>query len=173
MAFTETDFWALIERVDRAALAQCNEDKAIELVVQALQERPEADIFAFEEQLAKALHNLDGRKYADEAGDSGNSDDGFLYTRCYVVGCGKARYDAVLADPTLMPKTTDEWFEALLGVAQEAYESREGKEWVLHSDSELRDRQQQPSVVIRGPMRSSELFGKVILPTPLADCSIS
>jgi Protein of unknown function (DUF4240) len=130
MAFTETDFWALIERIDRAALAECDEDKAIELVVQALQERPEADIFAFEEHLAKALYNLDGRKYADEAGDSGNSDDGFLYTRCYVVGCGKARYDAVLANPTLMPKTTDEWFETLLGVAQEAYESRQGKEWV-------------------------------------------
>ena len=131
MAVTADDFWELMGRIDHEALERGDEDAAAEPLVATLGARTEQDIFAFEEHLAQALYALDGRKYADESGESRGSDDAFLYARCYVVGCGKARYEAVLAEPSLMPKTTDGWFEALLGVAEKAFKQRGGDEWTF------------------------------------------
>ena len=52
------------------------------------------------------------------------SEDGFLYSRCAVVANGRGLYEAVLADPTRMPKDIE--FEALLSVAQDAYRRATG-----------------------------------------------
>lgn len=131
MAVTADTFWELMGRIDHEALDRGDEDAAAEPLVAALQTLSEQDIFGFAEHLAQALYAIDGRRYADESGESRGSDDGFLYARCYVVGCGKARYEAVLADPLLMPKTTDGWFEALLGVAAKAFKQRGGSEWTF------------------------------------------
>jgi hypothetical protein len=78
---------------------------------------------------ARALYALDTRAHADHAGDSGGSADGFLYARCYVV---EADYGRVLADPTAMPTSPDEWCEGLRYVAREAWAERTGgdaSEW--------------------------------------------
>jgi hypothetical protein len=73
------------------------------------------------------LYALDGRRYAEQAGESSDSDDGFLYARCFVVAQGEAHYRRVLADPSLMPKSIDEWCEALLGAAGTAFERSTGE----------------------------------------------
>jgi hypothetical protein len=129
MSLDEHGFWALGELMDRAALAHGDEDGAVAPIIAALEAGPVDDIFAFEEHLARFLHALDGERYADNAGESGATDDGFLYARCYVVGQGRQHYEAVLADPSKMPKTLDDWLEAILGVAHEAYEHKTGAEW--------------------------------------------
>ena len=81
---------------------------------------------------ARYLYDIDGESYADNAGESGQSGDGFLYARCYVVGCGKALYEEVKADPGKMPKSLDEWCEALLYTSQRAWAvvtGRDEEEW--------------------------------------------
>jgi len=45
------------------------------------------------------------------------------------VGAGKEHYHRVLAMPSLMPKSLDEWLEPLLFVAANAYEEATGEEW--------------------------------------------
>jgi len=127
-----TDFWRLIARIDRKALSDGDEGAAIEPLVDALSERSEADIKEFENHLARCLYALDGKDFAEEAGESGESADGFLYTRCYVVACGMEHYESVKADPSKMPKSLDHWLEPLLAVARMSWSEATGKnldEW--------------------------------------------
>jgi len=133
----EEDFWDLIDSVDTEALEEGDEEAAVSPLIDELAELSERRLQGFEEKLAKALYRLDGRKYAEAAGESGKSDDGFLYARCYVVGCGRKRYEQTLADPTMMPKSTDQWFEALLYAAAEAWAQSTGRdpeEWDYDAD---------------------------------------
>jgi hypothetical protein len=125
-------FWRLIGTIDRGALRDGDEEGAVEPLVEALAECSEGDIKEFEDLLAQCLYDLDGQTYADQAGESGQSGDGFLYARCYVVARGKKHYDSVKANPAKMPKSVDEWCESLLSVAQEAWAAATGKgdeEW--------------------------------------------
>lgn len=124
----EEKFWQLMEKVDREALEDGDADAAVEPLTEALARLPVKDIKGFEECLAQALYQLDGKLFADHAGASGKSADGFLYARCFVVGSGKAAYDSVLADPALMPAQTDEWLEELLSVAPEAWSDKTGRD---------------------------------------------
>ena len=64
----------------------------------------------------------------DNAGKSGQSGDGFLYSRCYVVGSGRQQYEATLKDPQQMPKSVGQWFESLLYVSQEAWSVATGND---------------------------------------------
>lgn len=117
----ESQFWSLIAQVDRDALTAGDEAGAVEPLAEALGDLDADSILLFQEHLAQALYLLDGRQFADCAGESGQSDDGFLYSRCFVVGSGRVRFDAVLKDPSKMPDSTNEWFEALLYVAEEVW----------------------------------------------------
>jgi hypothetical protein len=97
-----------------------------------LVKKPEEELFAFEEQLALHLYAIDGEVYAENAGDSGGSDDGFLYARCYVVAKGREFFEAVKADPALMPKSIEQWCETLLYPHREAWAQitqRDSSEW--------------------------------------------
>lgn len=96
----EEKFWQLIQQIDRSAFDEGDMDGAVEPLVDALGELPVKAIKKFEEILAKKLYALDGKVFADNAGEPGNSGDGFLYARCYVVGGGQATYDCVVAAPT-------------------------------------------------------------------------
>jgi hypothetical protein len=130
---TENQFWTLIEKtIDRDALRDLGEDDYPDPLVQPLTEELEKlsvhEIEEFEEILAKALYDLDGRRFAANAGDSRESDDGFLYCRCWVVANGREYYEAVLADPEKMPKTITEWCEPLLYVARDAWAQKTGKD---------------------------------------------
>jgi hypothetical protein len=92
----ETEFWKLIALIDVEALDDGDEDGAIRPLHEALITKTEEELFAFEEQLALNLYAIDGKVYAENAGDSGDSDDGFLYARCCVVAKA-ARVKVVVA----------------------------------------------------------------------------
>ena len=120
-AMTRDEFWKLIALVDHEKLGAGDEYGAIENLIAKLATLPEAVIFAFQDHLAEVLYVIDSRAHADNAGESSNSDDAFLYARCYVVAGGREHYERVVTHPDAMPKTLDEWCEALLTVAPEAW----------------------------------------------------
>jgi hypothetical protein len=107
---TEAGFWALIEMIEGGDASP---------LVAALAARDPADIRELHELLAHKLFLLDGRRYAEHAGDAGSSDDAFLYARCAVVARGRAFYEDVLAHPEHFPADAD--FEELLSVVAEAF----------------------------------------------------
>ena len=124
------DFWGLVAKIDRAQIGETKDDEAaLAPLVTALAALPRARIEAFEDDLAAALFALDGKTYAEAAGESGQSDDGFLYARCWVVAQGREHYASVLAEPSLMPRDVDAWFEPLLDAARAAWEEKTGAEW--------------------------------------------
>jgi hypothetical protein len=110
---TRQQFWDHIKTIDIAALHDQDDQAAIAPLEESLSTLTVEDLQAFEEHLSQCLFALDGKIYADESGDSGNSDDGFLYVRCYVVAQGQKHFEATLKKPSLMPKN-DEWCEQLL-----------------------------------------------------------
>jgi Protein of unknown function (DUF4240) len=114
-------FWSLITLIDRSALGDGDEEAAIAPLTDALAKLPEAEIAGFAEQLAQVLYDLDGEAFANHAGESGGSGDGFLYARCFVVARGEQHYQRVLADPTAMPQSLDDWCESLLYVPRHAW----------------------------------------------------
>jgi hypothetical protein len=121
-------FWKLMSAVDQDALDELDDAAAVEPLIEELSKREERQIFGFEEQLALVLYELDGRVFADHAGESASSPDGFLYARCFVVARGQEHHERVLADPSAMPHSLDEWCEALLYVASRAWAQRTGRD---------------------------------------------
>lgn len=121
-------FWKYVGLIDREALRDEDERDAVEPLIEALVKCTIDELAAFEDHLAQVLYDLDGRIYADHSGKSGMSADGFLFTRCYVVARGRLHYEAVLADPTKMPRTSHAWCESLLFVAVQAWATITGKE---------------------------------------------
>lgn len=122
----DDSFWTLVAHIDREALGEGDEESAVEPLMEALAVLAPAQIESFEETLARKLHAIDGRAYADAAGESGQSGDGFLYARCFVVALGQKRYQEVLTDPRRMPTSIDQWCEPLLFVGERAYEVATG-----------------------------------------------
>jgi len=122
---TEDDFWKLISNIDGSELDSLEEDDypedQLEPLVSSLSKLNTKEIEDFEDKLSYFLYNLDGEKYADNAGESGESDDGFLYARCWVVAKGKKHYETVLANPQKMPKEISQWCEPLIYVASKAW----------------------------------------------------
>jgi len=115
------EFWKIISLIGQEALEECDDEEAVVAIVSELSTKSEAGIGQFQEHLSQALYAIDGQKWIDEAGDSSGSGDGFLYARCYVVARGKAYYSNVLANPSSMPKSSDQWAESLLYVAGQAW----------------------------------------------------
>jgi hypothetical protein len=125
----DATFWGLIGLVDPTRGSE--DDAAVAPLVRALSDLPDRDIAGFADQLARKLHALDGRAWARESGSTiwwGEPDslsvDAFLYARLAVVAAGRDRYEAVLGDPSRMPKDAE--FEPLLYVASNAYERKTG-----------------------------------------------
>ena len=122
-------FWSLIAKVDVEALEAGDEEAALSALESALATLPTEQLEAFEEVLAAKLFDIDGRRYAEAAGESGTSDDAFLYARCFVVARGAEHYARVCANPALMPNTLEQWCEGLLSLASTAFENQTGTEW--------------------------------------------
>ena len=120
----DATFWDLISSVDVVALKRGDEGTALELLRARVADLGLAAIDGFHDRLAQSLYDLDGQAHFDAAGDNADSDDAFLYARCYVVALGRAHHAAVLANPSQMPQTAEEWCEALLYVAPEAWAER-------------------------------------------------
>jgi hypothetical protein len=122
------EFWQLISLIDIDALNEGDEEVAVEALTEKLSTKNEKEIGEFEELLSQYLYKIDGKKWCDESGESSDSADGFLYARCYVVARGREFYEAVLSNPSLMPKSSDEWAETLLFVAAQAWAEATGNE---------------------------------------------
>lgn len=128
----EDAFWKLISQFNWDGTG--DDDAVLEPVVQSLVAMEVEDIFRFEDILAEKLHALDTREhcracYAGELdpdnGDDYISADAFLYSRCVVVANGRKFFSKVVANPKKMPQNME--FEALLSLAQTAYERKTGK----------------------------------------------
>jgi hypothetical protein len=124
---TDAEFWNLIARVDHQALDRGDEADAVLPVRAALSGKTEAELVEFQEALAQKLFAIDGEAYAQNAGESGSSDDAFLYARLYVVARGREFYEAVRCHPERMPKSIREWCEPLLYVHKYAWEALTGR----------------------------------------------
>ena len=133
----ENECWALLEKLN---WDEAGDDEAvIKPVVDALSQKNISEIYEFEDFIAQKLYALDTKAHAKEIGEEAYindeeffSVDGFLYSRCVVVANGEGLFNQVMANPSEFPKDME--FEALLGIAQEAYEKKTGSEWE-HSSS--------------------------------------
>jgi len=123
---TIDDFWKLIGHIDRRALrmGEGYEDVALRPLIDALTRLDKSELQSFQDHLAQALYDLDGRAYFDASADAAGSDDSFLYVRCFVVAMGRDVYQRTLRDPAQMPNTIEHWCESLLYAAKLAWEEQ-------------------------------------------------
>ena len=129
---SEEEFWTVINVLDWKH--QGNDEKVIAPAIKALGSKSKTEICRFAERFAFLLYQLDTKAHASNIGEDSYdpksgyvSADGFLYARCVVVANGREFYEAVLKDPSKMPKDME--FESLLGLAAGAYELKTGKEF--------------------------------------------
>src|SRR5215510_8383217 len=129
---TIDDFWKLIGHIDRHALrmGEGYDDVALRPLIDALTRLDRSELQSFQDHLAQALYDLDGRAYFDASADAAGSDDSFLYVRCFVVAMGRDVYQRTLRDPAQMPNTIEHWCESLLYAAQLAWGSKPRKTWI-------------------------------------------
>ncbi len=131
MTMSDDVFWRIIDLFNWKKLD--DDEAVIEPAVAALAQMAVAEIERFEDILAEKLYALDTEAHAREIGDEAFqpgqhfSVDWFLYERCAVVANGRAFHEAVLADPTQMPKDIE--FEAILSVGPSAYERKTGQQF--------------------------------------------
>lgn len=128
----ENEFWDIVGMLNWDETG--DDDAVVEPVVNYLSNQSDEDIFQFDELLAQKLHALDTKAHAKEIGEGAyiNDDqyfsvDSFLYSRCVVVANGKELFEHALNNPSEFPKDME--FEAILYVAQDAYERKNGKKW--------------------------------------------
>lgn len=130
---TDDEYWAIIE--GGGARARTDSDRHFAAVRKALKKLPPNEVCAFEEHTWRRLtesyiHRLWAAAYII---NGGCSDDGFDYFRCWLIGEGRAVYEAAVRDPDTLAGKTDpdcdgyEW-EDLLVVARRVYEEQTGGE---------------------------------------------
>lgn len=130
----EASFWSIIGLFDWKQSG--DDDAVLEPAVKALSALSVEDIYRFDDLLTEKLYALDTREVAravyrgevdPDDGDEYISADDFLYSRCVVVANGREYYESVLADPSKAPQGME--FEALLSLANQAYEAKTGEEY--------------------------------------------
>ncbi|MGW6912409.1 DUF4240 domain-containing protein [Kitasatospora sp. NPDC054939] len=92
-------FWTLIETSRRHAALP---DDRLDWLRQELREQRPADLVAFHgwlEETTDRAYSWELWAAADRIMGGYCSDDGFCYFRLWLVGCGRAAYEAALADP--------------------------------------------------------------------------
>jgi hypothetical protein len=115
----DNQFWELISAIDQNALANGAEDVALNGLITALSRLPAGEVESFHLTLTDKLYDLDTSAHYEVAG---GGDDGFLYTRCYVVALGRESYEDALKDPTKMPSEDQFlWLEGLLFAPSRAW----------------------------------------------------
>jgi Protein of unknown function (DUF4240) len=136
---TPAGFWELIAALDGSV-----DEHAVNLLVDRLAKLPTFEIESFDDLLHEYVHALDGPQwYAQPTTDPGMTEvqleallaevlagqgddalrtDGFLFARAAVVAAGRETYERVLADATKFAGERDSRAQALLFVAQRAFE---------------------------------------------------
>lgn len=131
----EAHFWSIIADLDWRTR---NAEAILAPALERLSQYSSENIFRFHDLLHEKLFALDAEAYARQLGNNryapeenkGFSVDGFLYARCCVVANGQAFYEAVLADPSRMPKEFT--FESLLYLPQQAWKLKTGQDSYPH-----------------------------------------
>lgn len=119
----EDAFWALLDLVGDLR----GPDDPYRDLVAALAALPVEAVAAFDQALARALHQLDRRDLADVVVSWQRvtylCDDLFLHLRCGIVAAGRAAHRAVLADPEAARPLLhwEQQDEGLLAVADAAH----------------------------------------------------
>ena len=147
-------FWELIENAKQSSGGDPN--KQAELLVEALTELSESEILAYQ----TIFDNLKDEAYTAELWEmayilgGGCSDDGFMDFRAWLIGQGKNIFKATLDNPESIVDIVDVGqetkSEALLYVAQEAYELNTGK------DSDTMPKRVNPSPRLKGKFSPNE-----------------
>jgi hypothetical protein len=141
----ETRFWSIIDSAwegvegqaearRRFAAGELSEDEAKGLsasfdtvmpaMLEQLERLPAGELLGFQRILERKLYDIDR---ADIQVHTDNSDDGFLYSRGFIVAVGKAYYEAVKLRPSLaMPYWPFE-SEDMCYVARFVYEKEFGE----------------------------------------------
>jgi hypothetical protein len=124
---SEEEFWHAIDLLD---WTRASDEEVLAPLLDHLGGLPVASIAGFHRKLCERLFELDGERFAREIGEhsfgssSHFSADHFLDIRCAAVARGKAYYDMLLSDPRII---RDQPFEALVSVAEDAYERKTGR----------------------------------------------
>jgi len=136
---TEALFWSIIDKSGR----QCDDSaERGDRIARMLDRLSEEDILGFEHLLDAALdraYRWDLWAVAFIA-KGGCSDDGFDYFCAWLVGQGRAYFEASLSKPEhaarrIAPGDEAEW-EHLLSAAQDAYETKTGNaDWIARAGS--------------------------------------
>ncbi|MBP7862672.1 DUF4240 domain-containing protein [bacterium] len=108
----EDEFWTFISMISQKALLRGEETKAVEKLSNVLTRLSKSELESFQKLFAQMLDRIDDKSYRNECPGS-QSDDTFLYARCFVIGRGREHFYKVLHNPKLMPKG-EESFEHLL-----------------------------------------------------------
>ena len=122
----DTLFWEIIAKID---WKKEDDEERMRPAIEFLTMKKVSEIKQFQENLTYKLFQLDTKEHAKNIGEESfvNNDtffsvDYFLYVRCCVIANGKTVFENTLNNPIEMPKDLD--FEALLYLANEAYEKR-------------------------------------------------
>ena len=120
-------FWDILNLLNWKK--QGNDDLVLKPAVKALSKMDVEEIHAFDEMMAEKLHALDTRKIAALAYKNVEniSSDDFLYVSCLALINGPEYYDKVLNLQEALDKDME--FEAILYLAQDAYELKTGKDY--------------------------------------------
>jgi hypothetical protein len=138
-AMNEEKFWQIIDAFDWSK--EGDDDAVLAPALATLAKFSEKEIRTFDDILSQKLYMLDGETYAREVGenyafrregeptspDNVFSPDFFLYARACVIANGRDYFYDVIENPANIPKGLD--FEALLYLAQTAWESQTKKEY--------------------------------------------
>ncbi|MFN0013394.1 MAG: DUF4240 domain-containing protein [Saprospiraceae bacterium] len=125
---SEDVFWQIIAMLDWEK--EGDDEAVLRPAVDFLSAFSATEIARFQDILSEKLHRLDGERYAKHIGENAYGSSGyfstdiFLYARCCVVANGRSFYEHVLKHPQDMPQDMD--FEALLGLADDAYFAKTG-----------------------------------------------
>ncbi len=128
----DSEFWDLIALVDQGSLERGDADAAVRPLQRALAAKNEAALVQFEEVLGQKLYALDGKAYAQNAGELASSDDLFLHARLYVVARGCEYYKSIKSHPESMSRSIQKTCKPLLYVHKHAWEVLTGRpaaEW--------------------------------------------
>ncbi|UTH15077.1 DUF4240 domain-containing protein [Macrococcus epidermidis] len=112
MQMDDTKFWKMIDHLFPDELDE-------QYAIKKLTKYPREEIIAFHNTLGKHLEVLEklplkNNKY--------NSDDAFLYTRCFIIAQGLEYYNETLEDRFIEEDLVEDSFEELLEITEEALE---------------------------------------------------
>lgn len=119
-------FWEAIAKIDQDVLP--DEARALQPLIAYLETLDPMELIGFHNQLCKKIYRLDTREHF-EAASQNQSDDSFLYLRCYVVGRGKDYFNKVLRNVEETPKEFV-CLELLLDVAPDLWRQQKGTDLI-------------------------------------------